>query len=84
MVSRPRSISKDPRTGKLPSGALPGPKRVKLPPLCTPPIKAQIAVFASCLPGAVLCACCLREMASLVLRVDVRVYTCSKTRNGRV
>ena len=29
-----------------------------------------------------LCACCLREMASLVLRVDVRVYTCSKTRNG--
>ena len=24
-----------------------------------------------------LCACCLREMASLVLRVDVRVYTCS-------
>ena len=30
-----------------------------------------------------LCACCLREMASLVLRADVRgVYTCSRTRNG--
>ena len=29
-----------------------------------------------------LCASCLREMASLVLRVDVRVYTFSETRHG--